>query len=297
MLGLSLKQLLRYVLEINEQQGLTDDISAQEYQQRPGAFLIPAHVWTPWFGLFGSKSGFNSVAEAFEELAPHIRAIETGLSSDPTMNWRLSENDRLALVSFSDAHSAPNLMREATVIEVQDLHYAAIAQALQRPEMGKVGENRIVETIEFFPEEGKYHYDGIADQNLSLSPAERKELEQSNPLLAKKVTVGVMSRIDQLADRPDGYTAKNRPPYRSAIPLQEIIADIWQVGKQSKKVQREYERILQQHTEFDVLLSLSAKELEAATDSNIAAGIINVREGKVHIEPGYDGVYGVIRLN
>lgn len=297
-LGVSVKKILGYVLEVNEQFGLTDDVTVADYQKRPGAYIIPAHVWTPWFGLYGSKSGFDSLEEAFEELTPHVRAIETGLSSDPLMNWRLSKNDAVSLVSFSDAHSAPNLMREATVINVKERTYGHVAQALQNPKnmSHPQQENSIAYTLEFFPEEGKYHYDGIADQELRLSPAERKALAATDPVKAKKVTIGVLSRVDDLADRPENYQTVDRPPYISVIPLQEIIADVFGVGKQSKRVQKEYERIITERSEFDVLLHLSEEELEMLAGKTIARGIMNVRQGNVVIEPGYDGVYGTIAL-
>lgn len=301
-LGLSLKKLLEYVLAVNEAYGLTDDIAAATYAQHPGAFLIPAHVWTPWFGLFGSKSGFDSLDEAFEELSPHVRAVETGLSSDPAMNWRIAANDRLALVSFSDAHSAPNLMREATVVQVSRQSYASVAQALQNPRRIVGQEQGIKTTVEFFPEEGKYHYDGIADQKLSLSPSQRKQLAEKDPVLAKKITIGVMSRVDELANRPEGFTDQTRPPYVRVIPLQEIIADVLQVGKQSKKVQALYDQAVMQTTEYRILLHLTEPELAtifasaSAFAPDLVRAVLQVRQGRVEIEPGYDGVYGVIRL-
>ncbi len=333
-LGLSAKQALQYLLNVNNELGLTDDIDSPDYVKRPGMFMIPAHVWTPWFGLFGSKSGFDSVEECFEELTPHIRAIETGLSSDLKMNWRLSANDSLALVSFSDAHSAPNMMREATVLEVKEPTYANVAQALQnpllpssftpdrfaaaKPDRGsvRVGNDRsstrsgrhlpakddsgrrnyIAHTLEFFPEEGKYHYDGIAAKNLSFPPAETKRLAITDPQLLRQVTVGVLHRVDDLADRPEGYQPTNRPNCRYVIPLQEIIADCLGVSKQSKKVQREYERLVMTHTEFDILLNLSQADLTNLTGPALAESIVKMRAGKVVIQPGYDGIFGTIKI-
>lgn len=284
-LGLSAKWLLEYILEINQKFGLND---------KTGAFLIPAHVWTPWFGLYGSKSGFDSLEECFEELTPHIHTIETGLSSDPPMNWRLSKNDNVAITSFSDAHSAPNLMREATIVNVKEKTYKNIAEALQNPTTR--GENKIDYTLEFFPEEGKYHYDGIADQNLRLAPAETAKLLETNPALAKKVTVGVLSRVEDLADRQEDYKPTNRPLYKSAIPLQEIIADLYGVGKQSQKVQAEYERIVNLKNEFDVLVRASERELIPILGQELANAVLAVRRGEVEIEPGYDGVFGKISV-
>lgn len=295
-LGLSCKQLLAYILEVNESFGLTDDITAHDYAQRPGAFIIPAHVWTPWFGLYGSKSGFDSVEECFEELTPHVRAIETGLSSDLPMNWRLSANDRLALVSFSDAHSAPNLLREATVISVPEQNYASIVQALQNPVRQRAAEPAIVKTIEFFSQEGKYHYDGIATQKLRLHPNETAELRQSNPELARKVTVGVLSRVATLADRPESYVAPNRPDSVSMIPLQEIIADTFGVGKQSKKVQRCYEELVEKCPEYTILVDAPTDALRQLAGDDVASAILAVRTGHVTVEPGYDGIYGTIKI-
>jgi DNA helicase-2/ATP-dependent DNA helicase PcrA len=276
-IGLSCKEVLSIVLEA-------------------GGFIIPAHVWTPWFGLFGSKSGFNSLAECYEDLTPHVKAIETGLSSDIPMNWRLSANDNLALVSFSDAHSAPNLSREATVIQVTSRTYKEIATALQNPRQAKGIEPAIVETLEFFPEEGKYHYDGIASSQLSLHPNERRKLEQSNPNLARKVTVGVLSRIEELADRPEGYRANDRPGYRSVMPLQEIIASTLGVSKQSKKVQAEYERLVVQANELVILLDQSESELRQLMSPALVDAIVAVRRGDVAVTPGYDGIYGIVEI-
>lgn len=293
-LGLSAKWLLEHILAVNRQFNLIDDPNDPSYLDNPGAYLIPAHVWTPWFGLYGSKSGFDSLADCFEELTSHIRAIETGLSSDLPMNWRLSANDKVALVSFSDAHSAPNLMREATVVEVTQPTYGTISQALQNPTNS--GPNRITQTLEFFPEEGKYHYDGIADQQLRLTPAATAKLRQTNPALAKKVTVGVLSRVEDLADRPIGYQPTNRPGFVSVIPLQEIIADIRRVGKSSQKVQTEYQAAISHQSEFAILVRLPVEVLSQFLDPAVVDGIMAVRQGEVDIEPGYDGIFGKIKL-
>lgn len=294
MLGLSCQQLLEYVLEVNQELGLTDDCTSSSYKNNPGGFIIPAHVWTPWFGLYGSKSGFNSLAECFGSLSSHVRAIETGLSSDIPMNWRLSAHDRLALVSFSDAHSAPNLMREATVVYVPERSYAALAQALQNPYV--TGDNIIAKTLEFFPQEGKYHYDGIADKGLSLHPTQTKKLWQTDPALAKKVTVGVLSRVNELADRSAEYKPKNRPSFISVIPLQEILADLAGVRKQSKRVLRRYEELVAAAAEFQYLVSMSEEQLRSVVDESLANAIMAVRRGEVAVQPGYDGIYGTIKI-
>ncbi len=305
-LGMSCKQLLAYVLEVNDQLGLIGDPNQPDYLKKPGAYIIPAHVWTPWFGLYGSKSGFDSIEECFEELAPQVRAIETGLSSDIPMNVRLSKNDRLALVSFSDAHSAPNLMREATLIQANQLSYGAISQALQNPRKvadiaggvltSGASNNGIIETLEFFPEEGKYHFDGIASEKLRLHPQETIRLRQTDPLLAKKVTVGVLSRVEALADRPEGYIDPNRPSYRSIIPLQEIIADVRGVSKQSKKVKTEYEQLVAQASEYEILVKMNEAELSEYVSQPLIEAILAVRSGEVEIQPGYDGIFGTISI-
>ncbi len=293
-LGLSVKKFLSYVLEVNKTLNLTDDITAADYADHPGIFIIPAHVWTPWFGLYGSKSGFDSLEECFEELTPHVRAIETGLSADIPMNWRLSDHDRIGLVSFSDAHSGINLMREATVLEVERPSFAAVAAALQTPTANQP--NHIIETLEFFPEEGKYHMDGIATQELRLHPKETKRLWQEDPVLAKKVTVGVLSRVEELADRPEGFRPDNRPGYRSIIPLHEIIADILGVKKTSKKVLTRYMELTDNTSEYDLLIQLTEPELTKTVGLELAQAITAMRSGEVRVEPGYDGIFGTISI-
>lgn len=278
-IGLSCKEVLSHVLEVGE-----------------GAFVIPAHVWTPWFGLFGSKSGFDSLAQCYEDLTPYVRALETGLSSDIPMNWRLSANDEVALVSFSDAHSAPNLAREATVVQLTSRTFTNLAAALQNPRRALADNNAIIETLEFFPQEGKYHYDGIADLKLSLHPSERRKLALTDPALAKKVTIGVLSRVEELADRPEGYTANDRPGYRSLVPLQEVIASVLGTRKQAKRVQAEYMRLIELNSELNILLDLTPTALSRLVSAELAAAILAVRRGDVKVTPGYDGVYGIVDI-
>lgn len=286
-LKISCKELLAIVLEVNRQ---------LKFGVNEGAFIIPAHVWTPWYGLFGSKSGFDSLVEAYEELSPFVRVIETGLSSDMPMNWRLSAHDSLALVSFSDAHSAINLGREATVVQLKSVNYVDLSIALQNPRKSQAEQNAIVETYEFFPQEGKYYYDGIAQQRLSLHPSETTEFKLNQPHLASRVTVGVLSRVNDLADRATDYLPTNRPPFRSLVPLVDLIAASFGQRKQTKKVLITYMSLIAQCPEFKILTDLPKNELLKLTDPKIATAILAVRQGEVKLTPGYDGIYGIVEL-
>lgn len=273
--------------------GLTShDLAALALETSDKAMIIPAHIWTPWFSLYGSKSGYNSVKECFRDLTEHITAVETGLSSDPAMNWRISELDPFAIVSSSDAHSPENLGREATVLEIEECSYDHLRRALQAPDE----KNRIIETIEFYPEEGKYHYDGHRECEVQLKPAETKKHKGICPSCGKPLTVGVLARVEELADRPEEYKAQSRPGFRTLIPLQEIIAESIGVGKQSKKVQAAYRALTDQRNEFDLLLYAREDEVKRIADPLVAEGIRKMRAGEVHINPGYDGVFGVISL-
>lgn len=255
--------------------------------------VIPAHVWTPWFGMYGSKSGFGSFKDAWGSVADWIPAIETGLSSDPPMNWRLSELDHKSIVSFSDAHSPPNLGREATIIEVNEKSFDAVAKAIRTP----TKENRIAETWEFFPEEGMYHYDGHRLCKVHLSPKETKKLKGRCPQCGRPLTIGVLNRVEEVADRSEGEGVKGRVPYRSLVPLPEIIADGLDIGKKSKGVESIYENIVSRHaSEFEVLMQKPIDELAAFLDPMALMGIKRMREGKVDIVPGYDGVYGTVSV-
>jgi uncharacterized protein (TIGR00375 family) len=255
--------------------------------------VIPAHVWTPWFGMYGSKSGFDSFSEAWGAMADFIPAIETGLSSDPPMNWRLPELDQKSIVSFSDAHSPPNLGREATLIEMERPSFGAIAAAVRREK----GASRIAETWEFFPEEGMYHYDGHRACTVRLSPAETRKKKGMCPACGRPLTLGVMYRVEGLAGRAEGSGGEGRTPYRSLIPLPEIIADGLELGKKTKGVAAIYESIVQKvGSEFEVLMITPLEELQAALDPMVVRGIERMRKGEVAIEPGYDGVYGKVKL-
>ncbi|MBI5037549.1 MAG: DNA helicase UvrD [Candidatus Kerfeldbacteria bacterium] len=257
------------------------------------SIIIPAHIWTPWFSMFGSMSGFDSVAQCFGKQAPHIHAVETGLSSDPAMNWRLSQLDQIQIVSFSDAHSAKKMAREATVLDLTEISYTNIRQSLEHP----TAKNHISYTIEFFPEEGKYHFDGHRDCGVRLSPSETKRVKNICPKCKKPLTIGVMHRVDALADRPENYTPTNRPPFKSIVPLQEIIADAFGVGVNSKRVQTEFDTIVEHCApEFEVLLHTDLEKISSTAQPIVVEGIKRVRAGKLHILPGFDGEFGTVKV-
>ena len=273
-LGLDAKEAVRIVLEAD-----------------PSSLVVPAHIWTPWFAVFGSKSGFDSLKECFDEYTKYIYAVETGLSSDPAMNWRLSALDNITLLSNSDSHSLPKIGREVNVFDTE-LSYPALREAIVKKDPKK-----FLYTVEFFPEEGKYHYDGHRACNVAMSPEESKKQNNQCHVCKKSLTIGVLNRVAELADRKKGEKPKNAIPYKSLIPLQEIIADAQHQGVGTKRGKAEYEKlILQIGTEFDILLDVTEKELIKVTSREIAQGILRVREGKVHIQPGYDGEYGKIKI-
>lgn len=277
-LGISAKDLVKLVLDID-----------------PEAIVIPAHAWTPWFSLFGSKSGFNTIEECYGEMGKYIYAIETGLSSDPEMNWRLSALDKISLISNSDSHSLPNLGREANIFNVEDENYdynyiCEIIKA-KNPKYFSA-------TVEFYPEEGIYHYDGHRNCNATrLHPNDAIKINNICPVCHKPLTIGVLHRVEELADRPEGYLPKNFPASIHLVPLQEIIAESKGVAKTSVKVQEEYLKIIQTvGNEFSVLMDLNEQDLKSQIDPKIAEGIINVRQNKVKAIPGYDGVYGIVKV-
>ena len=255
----------------------------------PEGILIPAHIWTPHFSVLGAKSGFDSVEECFEELAPYIHALETGLSSDPAMNWRISKLDRYQLVSNSDAHSPSKLGREANLLDIE-CSYEGLYQAIQT---GKGLEG----TVEFFPEEGKYHFDGHRKCGVSLSPVEAERLGGICPVCGKKLTMGVDHRVEQLADREEGFVKKDGKKYESLVPLPEVVAACMGYSTASKKVQGCFEQMMQTlGTEFDILRNVPAEDIKSCAGERIAEGIENVRTGNVKRIPGYDGEYGKIQL-
>lgn len=273
-IGMDAKELLKVVLEAD-----------------PAAMVIPAHAWTPWFSVFGSMSGFDSLVECFEELTPHIHAIETGLSSDPPMNWRLSQLDGIALTSNSDSHSLERIGREANVFETE-LSYEGITGAVKAND-----HSRFLFTIEFFPEEGKYHYDGHRACGVRMAPEEAKKLKGICPKCGKPVTVGVMARVETLADRPAGYAPKGRVPYKNLVPLDEIIAEALGVQSKTKKVYEMYHKLCGGlGGELPLLLDGDLVKIAQFSDARIAEGVRRVREGKLTIEPGFDGEYGKIKI-
>lgn len=255
----------------------------------PEGILVPAHIWTPHFSVLGAKSGFDSVEECFEELTPYVHALETGLSSDPAMNWRISKLDRYQLVSNSDAHSPSKLGREANLLDI-DCSYEGLYRAIQTGE-GLEG------TVEFFPEEGKYHFDGHRKCGVSLSPVEAERLGGICPVCGKKLTMGVDHRVEQLADRAEGFVKKDGKKYESLVPLPEVISACMGYSTASKKVQGCFEQMIQTlGTEFDILRNVPSEDIKSCAGERIAEGIENVRNGKVKRIPGYDGEYGKIRL-
>ena len=255
----------------------------------PGSYLVPAHIWTPWFAALGSKSGFDAIDECYADLAPHIFAVETGLSSDPEMNWRVSSLDRFRLVSNSDAHSPEKLGREACVFDTE-LDYFSIRRALETGQ-GYQG------TIEFFPEEGKYHLDGHRNCQIRLLPHQTKQLEGRCPECGKPLTVGVMHRVDDLADREDDTQPETAGAVQSLVPLPEILSELLHVGPKSKKVGQHYEGLLNQlGPELQLINAVPLEDIRKSGDTLVAEAISRLRKQEVIREAGYDGVYGTIRL-
>jgi len=255
-------------------------------------FIFPAHAWTPHFSVFGANSGFDSMEECFGEQSKHIHALETGLSSDPPMNWRLSALDKYALVSNSDSHSLGRIGREANIFELDKTSYKAIIDAVKNKDKEKF---RM--TVEFFPEEGKYHYDGHRACNVRMSPEESERNKNICPVCKRKLTIGVMHRVEQLADRSVGFVPKNAIPYVHLIPLDEIIANSLGRSTSSEAVRREYQKLIAHFkSEFSVLLDASYEEISKITYERIADGAMRMRSGKVTVKAGYDGVYGEIDL-
>ena len=256
----------------------------------PDSYLVPAHIWTPWFAALGSKSGFDAIDECYGDLAPHIFAVETGLSSDPPMNWRVSSLDRFRLVSNSDAHSPEKLGREVCVFDTE-LDYFALREAL---ETGRGYEG----TLEFFPEEGKYHLDGHRHCHVRLSPGETRAHGGRCPACGKPLTVGVMHRVEDLADRPEeSAPPETAGPMQSLIPLPEILSEIHEVGPKSKRVATHYEHLLGQlGPELPLLNALPLEDVESTASPLVAEALSRLRKQEVIRSAGYDGVYGTIRL-
>jgi len=273
-LGLDAKELAKIVLDASEK-----------------CLIIPAHVMTPWFSLFGSKSGFDSIEECFEEYTKYIYALETGLSADPSMLWRTPEGQRLTLISNSDAHSPEKIGREANVFDIE-LSYPAIFEAIKSKDKQK-----FLYTIEFFPQEGKYHFDGHRTCQVRLSPSETKKYNNICPNCGKPLTVGVLNRIEDISVKPEGFKPDNVIPFKSLVPLKEIVAESLEMTVASKKAEQEYNNLVEKlGSELKILLDISRDEIEKVAGPEIAEGISRVRDGKVFIEPGYDGVYGTVKI-
>ena len=254
--------------------------------------VVPAHAWTPWFSVFGSESGFDSLEECFEELTPYIHAIETGLSSDPAMNGRLSKLDNVMLISNSDAHGLRNLGREANVFELDSPSYDAIMNVLRNRDR-----TRFPFTIEFFPEEGKYHVDGHRACDFVCEPEETARRKGICPKCGKPLTRGVLGRVYALADRDHNDGIMHAQPSKAIVPLEEIIGEALGKGKASKAVFTQYKAMISSlGSEFEILLAISRERIATATNEKIAEAIQRVREGKLNILPGYDGVYGTVKI-
>ncbi len=271
--GFSVVELLKMALDISED-----------------FLLVPAHAWTPWFSIFGSKSGFDSIEECFGDYSRYIHAIETGLSSNPEMNWRLSALDGITLLSNSDAHSPAKLGREANVFSCE-LSYPTIMDVIKTKDP-----ERFLFTIEFFPEEGKYHYDGHRECGVVFSPEETRKAGGLCPVCGKGVTVGVMNRVEELADRPQGFVPEGAIPQRSLIPLEEIIAEALGKGVNTAAVKKEYRRMTDAYDEFTILMDLTEEELQRIAHPMVMEGILKMRRGDVKISPGFDGEFGKIKL-
>lgn len=271
-LGLDCRDLLEILLELC-----------------PRAVYVPAHIWTPHFSLFGAFSGFDTVEECFDDLSPYIRAMETGLSSDPPMNWRISALDKYQLISNSDAHSPAKLGREANLLDIE-LTYEALRNAIQEG-VGLAG------TIEFFPEEGKYQFDGHRKCHLCLSPPEAEKYQGKCPVCGRKLTIGVSHRVEQLADRPEGFLRADGKAFESLVPLSEVIGASVGYSAASRKVVRQYEEMLRKlGPEFEILRIIPLEEIRSVSGHLITEGIRRLREGKVERIPGFDGEYGTIKL-
>ena len=257
--------------------------------------VIPAHVWTPWYGMYGSKSGFDSAEECFGDAADRIPAIETGLSSDPAMNWNVPDVDSRSIVSFSDAHSPRNMGRELTVFRAEP-NFTSLAEAVRHED--------IVETVEFHPGHGKYHLDGHRKCGVRFEPGGGSTPNSTCPVCGKPLTLGVLNRVNELAARPDsavrvddglGRGPNGRPPFRSLVPLRELLSFSHSVGPATKTVDRQYEALVDEFSgELNVLTSAPFDDLDRISGPRLAHAVLAVREGRVDVDPGYDGVYGTV---
>ncbi len=256
----------------------------------PDVMIIPAHAWTPWFSVFGSMSGVDTMEEAFESNAKRIFAFESGLSSDPAMNWMLSRLDKYSIVSNSDAHSLDKLGREANVFELKEPSYAAIRDAIKT-------RNGFVKTYEFYPEEGKYHYDGHRDCNVRWSPSETKSHNGICTVCRKPVTVGVLNRVEALADRKPGFRPEGAVPFQYIVPLRTVISKVLGKGEATNAVALEHDRMVRYFgSEFAVFES-DENRIRLAATPEIADAVMKVKNGDVRWLPGYDGVFGELVLD
>ena len=271
-------------------------------------FMIPCHVWTPWFSLYGSMSGFDSIEECFGSLSKYIYGVETGLSSDPAMNWRIKELEHRSILSFSDSHSPIKMGRESTVFELSNLSFASLKAAIMR----KGGGNRIAYTVEFYPEEGKYHYTGHRNCKVIYSPEDVKEKGTKCPVCGRPLTVGVVEQVEKLAGEAENINSKkggsgvlwisdpnkNHPPFAKLVPLNEIIAEVLGSPATSVKVKALYDQLTSSFgSEFDILLKLPVNEIEKSAGADLANAILKVRNGSIFIRPGFDGEYGIVKIN
>jgi len=293
-IGLSSHDLLELILTIDER-----------------AILIPCHVWTPHFGLYGSASGFDSIEESFTDLADNIIAVETGLSSDPEMNWQIPELATRSIVSFSDAHSPAKMSREATVLELEELSFEQLRQALIKGEKKSKQASHIVYTVEFYPEEGKYHFSGHRNCQTYFGPEEIKSLGNICPVCKRKLTEGVLFRVEQLSKKVvkaeekmnnhglKWYTdpSKTHPPYVKMVPLLEIIAESMQSTVQSLKVKAVYQKLITDcDSELTILLKTPPDAIAKVAGERVAEGVMKVRKGDISIRPGYDGEFGKVAI-
>ncbi|MEX0617099.1 MAG: endonuclease Q family protein [Candidatus Woykebacteria bacterium] len=293
-IGLSARDLLELALSVSDK-----------------AILIPAHAWTPWFSLYGSNSGFDSIEECFGDLSAYIYAIETGLSSDPAMNWRIKDLDKRSIVSFSDAHSAPKMGRELTIFDT-DFSYDGLLEALKSPKQAENTDERseakalfgsrsaISLTIEFFPEEGKYHFTGHRNCDVKHSPEETDKYGVICPVCKRKLTVGVMHRVNDLAekDRGEDFKPDSRPSYKMLVPLLEILSEALGASTASDRVRVEYTSLVNNFSnEMAVLLKATAADIaKISSNPRVAEGIDRVRRGDIAVDPGFDGVFGTVKI-
>lgn len=278
-LGLDCRDLLEIVLE-----------------KAPGGFLVPAHIWTPWYSLFGSRSGFDSIEECFGDLSPHIFALETGLSSDPAMNRLISALDRFTLMSNSDCHSPGKIAREATVFDTS-FDFFSMKTALQTPCDAK-GHRQLAATIEFFPEAGKYYHDGHRICDFCCDPYKSRSLRGICPICGKPLTIGVLSRVLELADRQAPLYPPGSPEVYNLIPLQEILAELLGVGAGSKVVMSKYLQLVQQFgTELTILTETPVFRLSSVDLPRLAEAVSRVRDNLVQRKAGFDGVFGSITID